>query len=68
MSKLAELAKSEPVRLYLYSVVIPLLALLVGFGVVDANQTALILGLAGAVLAIPAVEVARSKVTPYTLK
>lgn len=58
------LAKSEPVRLYLYSLLAPVLAILVAFGVVDSEAVALWIALGTAVLGIPAIELARAKVTP----
>lgn len=57
-------AKSEPVRMYLYGLLVPLLAVLVFYGVVDSSAVALFIALGAAVLGVPAVEVARSKVTP----
>jgi hypothetical protein len=59
---------TEPVRLYLYSVLGPLVVLLVALGVVQADQALLWLALAAAVLGVPAVERARSLVTsPATM-
>lgn len=57
-------AKSEPVRMYLYGLLAPLLAVLVFYGVVESSAVALFFALGAAVLGVPAVEVARSKVTP----
>jgi hypothetical protein len=54
---------TEPVRLYLYSVLGPLVVLLVALGVVESDQALLWLALAAAVLGVPAVERARSLVT-----
>lgn len=54
----------EPVRKYLYGVTLALVALAVGLGVVTATVAPLVLAVAAAVLAVPAVEAARSKVTP----
>lgn len=54
----------EPVRMYLYTVVGAIVALLVGVGVVTAAVAPLILGVAAAALAVPVVEAARAKVTP----
>ncbi len=62
-NKVVSWAQSEPVRLYLYSILGPLLALLLALGVVTAELVPLVLALAGAVLAVPAVEAARRKVT-----
>lgn len=54
----------EPVRAYLYTVVGAVVALLVGLGVVTAEVSMLILGVAAAVLGVAGVEVARAKVMP----
>lgn len=56
--------RSEPVRVWMYGVLVAILALLVGTGVVTGALAPLIMGVITAVLAIPAVEIARSKVTP----
>lgn len=66
MSKLAQWAKEEPVRLYVYTVVAAILAVLVAYGVVDETALPVILAAATAILAVPAVETARSKVTPWS--
>lgn len=55
---------SEPVRTYLYPVLIAVVALLVGYGILEQEQGALWIGLGAALLGVPAVEKARSKVTP----
>ena len=55
---------AEPVRLYLYGIGGAVLLLLVGYGLVAAEQAALWSGLLLAVTLAPAVEKARSKVTP----
>jgi hypothetical protein len=54
---------TEPVRLYLYGVLGPLVVLLVALGVVQADQALLWLAVGAAVLGVPAVEGARSLVT-----
>lgn len=54
----------EPVRLYLYSVLTVGVAILVAYGLVDDSTASLWSALGAAVLAVPAVEAARSKVTP----
>lgn len=54
----------EPVRVYLYTVSLALVALLVATGVLTAGVAPLVLALVATVLAVPAVEVARSKVVP----
>ena len=55
---------AEPVRLYLYGVGGALLLLLVGYGVLTGEQAALWSGVLLAATLAPAVEKARSKVTP----
>jgi hypothetical protein len=55
------LLRREPVRVYLYSVLVAVLALLLAYGLVEADKVPLWLGLAASVLAV---EGARSKVTP----
>lgn len=64
MSKLAQWAAREPVRLYVYSSVAAILAVLVTYGVVDETALPVILAAVSALVAVPAVETARSKVTP----
>lgn len=64
MSKLAQWAAEEPVRLYVYSVVAAILAVMVTYGVVDETALPVILAAVSAIAAVPAVETARSKVTP----
>jgi hypothetical protein len=64
VSKLAQWAAEEPVRLYVYSVVAAILAVMITYGVVDSTALPVILAAVAAVLAVPAVEKARSKVSP----
>jgi hypothetical protein len=64
---MSNLIKSEPVRVYLYGVLLAGLAVLVGVGIVDDATALLYAALGAAVLGIPAVEIARSKVTPVAL-
>lgn len=59
-----QLVRREPVRVYVYSVAAAIVAALVVFGVVTGDQGAAIIGVAGAVAAVPATEAARSRVTP----
>jgi len=54
----------EPVRVYVYTVVTAILAVLVTYGVVDETALPVVLAAVSAVVAVPAVEVARSKVSP----
>lgn len=58
---------NEPLRRYLYGLLAPALALLLGYGVVDGSTVAAITALVGAVLLVPAVEAARAQVTPDPL-
>lgn len=59
-----DLIAREPVRVYLYGVLVAIVAVLVGYGVLDGSQAALWLALGSALLAVPAVEAARSRVSP----
>lgn len=56
----------EPVRKYLYALLVPLTAVLVYYGIVDNESAPLWIAVATAVLGPTAVETARNKVTPYT--
>lgn len=58
------LQSTEPVRLYLYSLLAPVVALLAYLGVVDDTSGPLWAALVTALLGIPAVEKARSLVSP----
>lgn len=58
--------KSEPVRSYVYSVLAVLLGLLVAKGVIHNTELDLWLALAGTVLAVPSVELARKRVQPLS--
>lgn len=64
MSSFSSWAAHEPVRLYAYSVVGAVLAVLVVYGIIDEATLPVILAAASAMLAVPAVETARSKVRP----
>lgn len=55
---------TEPVRAYIYTILVPLSALLVVYGILDDQTVTLWLGIASAILGIPATEIARKKVTP----
>lgn len=55
---------NEPVRTYLYGILVPIIGLLVYKGVVASDEAAIWLAIAAAALGVPAVEAARSKVTP----
>ena len=52
---------TEPVRLYVYGALAPLLAVLVWYGIVDDASVGLWLALAGALLGVAGTEFARSK-------
>jgi hypothetical protein len=55
---------NEPLRTYVYGVLLPTLALLVSFGLVDSSKVLLITAVASAVLVPTVTEAARGKVTP----
>jgi hypothetical protein len=55
---------TEPVRAYLYPVLLAVVGVLVGYGIIEQTQAALWIALGAALLGVPAVERARSKVTP----
>lgn len=54
--------KTEPVRNYLYTLLFPVAALLVGYGWVSSEHMPLWVGVATAVLGVPVVESARRRV------
>lgn len=56
--------RRQPVRVYLYGVLVPGEALAVSYGLISDNQGALWLALGAAALVVPAAELARAKVTP----
>lgn len=58
----------EPVRKYLYALLLPLVGVLVYYGIVDNESAPLWIALATGVLGVPAVEVARSKVSPVSVR
>lgn len=60
LSKIA----SEPVRTYVYGAAVPIVALLVVYGVIDGDKVADWLAVATAILMPAGAEVARSKVSP----
>jgi len=62
MNFLKNVKETEPVRLYLYSVLVPVLGLLVLKGVLGSDEMAAYLAVGGAVLGVPAIEKARAKV------
>ena len=54
----------EPVRVWIYSVLVALVAVLVAYGVIDSEQAPLWIALGAAVLGVAGTEAARAKVTP----
>lgn len=64
MSRLDRLVTYNPVRTYMYGVLGPLVALLVGYDVVSAADAPRWLALGAAVLGVPATELARARVRP----
>lgn len=61
-------AKTEPVRLYLYSLLVPVAAVLVAYGLIESTFVPLFIAAGAALLGVPLIEAARSKVTsPATL-
>ena len=64
MTRLVAAVRREPVRAYLYGLAVPGEALAVAYGLINDSQGSLWLGLAAALLLVPGVETARSKVTP----
>lgn len=63
-NKILTAVESQPVRVYMYSVLVPLVALLVAFGILKSSDIDLILGVASAVLGTGAVEAAHNAVSP----
>lgn len=55
---------TEPVRVYLYGIVLAVLLVLVAYGLLTAELVPLWAGLAAAVLLAPGIEAARNRVTP----
>lgn len=65
MSRLRQVLAEEPVRVYVYGVGVALVALLVTYGVLTPEQSAVWLGVAAAVVAVPVgAESLRDRVTP----
>lgn len=63
MTLLTKWKTYEPVRLYLYGVLVPIVLLAVGYGLVTSSQAVLWLGVLAAALGAPATEAARGQVT-----
>lgn len=55
---------SEPVRAYLYPILVAIIGVLVAYGIIDSEQAAVWTAVGVAVLGVAGVETARSKVTP----
>lgn len=64
MTRLWAALRRNPVRVYLYGLLVPAEALAVSYGLLSDDQGMLWLGLGAAVLVVPGVELARAKVTP----
>lgn len=64
MTILAKLRTYEPVRLYVYPLLVILVGVLVAKGVIDASVGDLVTAAVTALLGITAAEAARAKVTP----
>lgn len=64
MTRLRAALRRQPVRTYLYGLLLPGEALAVAYGLVSEDRGALWLALGAAVLVVPGVELARAKVTP----
>lgn len=64
MSLLTKLRANEPVRLYVYPLLVALLITLVGKGVIDASVGDLVTAAVTALLGLTATEAARAQVTP----
>lgn len=64
MSKLQAWLQNEPVRLYIYGLVAPVLALLVGLGIISGDVATSIGAIAGAALLVPVGALLRRRVTP----
>jgi len=66
---LYRLRMSEPVRLWLYSILGPGVALLVGYGILSADEAVLWLAVGAAVCGVAGTETARASVySPATVK
>lgn len=64
MSLLTRWKAAEPVRLYLYGVLLAVLALLVAYGVLTAELVPVWVALVTAAVLAPGIEKARASVTP----
>jgi hypothetical protein len=60
----SRLIRSEPVRVYLGTLLTAVVAALAFYGVIEAEAVPVVLAVVTALLAVPTVEAARSKVTP----
>lgn len=66
MDKVISFFKSEPVRAYIYTLVVAVLAALVALGVITAAVVPIVVTLASVVLAVGGVEKVRSLVSPVS--
>ena len=57
--------RTEPVRAILYPLLGILAGVLVARGIVDQFSADTVIGIVGAILGVPAAEIARAKVTPW---
>lgn len=57
----------EPVRVTIYAILVPIIGVLVGYGVVNGNEAAYALAAVAAVLGVPATELARGAVSPVAV-
>lgn len=64
MNPITRWKAAEPVRLYLYGVLLAVLALLVGYGILAAELVPLWIALATALVMAPGIEKARASVSP----
>lgn len=64
MNRALAAVRREPVRAYLYGLLVPGEALAVSYGLINDSQGSLWLGIGAALLLVPGIEAARSKVTP----
>lgn len=64
MSRVLTALKREPVRAYVYAVVVALLTVLVATGVIDAELKDVLATAAGTLLLVDGAEAARSQVSP----
>lgn len=64
MRRLAAAVRRRPVRLYLYSLLVPGFALAVAYGLTTTDKAALWITFGGAALVVTGAEIAQRKTTP----